>query len=602
MDYATLPQALLTALDRFPNPRMLLYKSGTRWDAISSQEFLCRIASLSQALSQMGLGPGDRVGLYSGNRPEWHIVDFAVQGAGGVIVPIYFRESQERMQYILSDSGAKFLFAAGDEQVDQVRRCREKLTRVEHVIAGGTSERHTEFLDYEALTAGSGGHEVEEYRRAAAKISLNELATIIYTSGTTGDPKGVMLSHSNLSSNAIETLRHYDFGSTDLALSFLPLAHVYERTMDYGYMFRGVPIAYLEFMEHIPQALLELHPTIAAAVPRVFEKTYASIMERGQHLKGVQRRIFDWAMSVALAAVPWKAYDAKPSVALRAAWALADRLIYRKIRAGVGGRMRCFPSGSAPLEKRLAEFFWSTGMPVYEGYGLTETSPVVTANLPMQKRVGTVGKPIEGVEVRIAEDGEILVRGACVMQGYCKKPEETRAAFTQDGFLKTGDIGRLDADGFLLVTDRKKELLKTAAGKFVAPQPVENRLKTSAYISNAVVVGDRRKFVSLLIVPNFATLRSRAQAEGHVLGSNEELVADSWARNLIAAEVDRLTADLAQYEKPKRFAILNSEFTYENGELTYTMKLRRKLIEERYGDVIEQLYADVREPLPPARA
>jgi len=319
-------------------------------------------------------------------------------------------------------------------------------------------------------------------------------------------------------------------------------------------------------------------------------------MERSRQLNGPQGSIFRWAIQIARNSVPWRARGENPSAWLRTRWALADRLVYRKIRDGVGGRMRCFASGSAPLAKELAEFFWSVGIPVYEGYGLTETSPVVAANLPAERRLGTVGKPIGGVEVSIADDGEILVRGACVMQGYCKKPDETRAAFTPDGCLLTGDIGHLDADGFLVVADRKKELLKTASGKFVAPQPIENRLKTSPFIANAIVVGDRRKFVSLLIAPNFA------KGEGRALGTNEEIVADSRVRELIGEEIERLTSEMAQYEKPKRFALLASEFTFENGELTYTMKLRRRVIEEHYRGVIDELYADVREPLPPAVA
>ena len=602
MVYLTLPQALLYSLDHFPNPRLLFRKSGDRWESISSEEFLQRIAMLSRSLVQMGLHPGNSVGLLSANRPEWHIMDFAVQGAGGVTVPIYFRESAERMAYILADSGAKILLVAGEEQILLVERAREQLTGVEHIIAAGATEQRTGFLQYETLIRGGNGSEIAEYRRTAARITLNELATIIYTSGTTGKPKGVMLSHENISSNAVETLRHYDLTPADFAVSFLPLAHVYERTMDYGYFFRGVPIAYVERMEDLPQALTDLHPTITAGVPRVFEKTYAAIMERSRQLSALQGRIFRWAMQIARNSVRWKARGEKPSAWLQMRWAVADRLVYRKIREGVGGRIRCFGSGSAPLARELAEFFWSVGIPVYEGYGLTETSPVVAANLPAEHRLGTVGKPIAGVEVSIAEDGEILVRGACVMQGYCKKPEDTLAAFTSDGFLRTGDIGRLDSEGYLVVTDRKKELLKTASGKFVAPQPIENRLKTSPFIANAIVVGDRRKFVSLLIVPDFAALRNRAKEEGRIPGTNEEITSDAAVRKLIGGEIERLTSEMAQYEKPKRFALLASEFTFESGELTYTMKLRRRVIEERYRGVIDELYEDVREPLPPAVA
>jgi long-chain acyl-CoA synthetase len=601
MNYPTVPQALLQALDRFPNPKLLRFQRDQQWESLSSGRFLKRIAAFSGALSQMGVGPGDRVALFSGNRPEWHIVDFAVQGIGGVTVPIYFRESDERMEYILADSGAKILVAAGEAPIVQVSRIRERCGGVAHIVVAGARARDTEFLDYGALTASGSEAAIEAYRKSASQISSRDLATIIYTSGTTGEPKGVMLTHQNLTSNALETFRAFEFDADDLALSFLPLAHVYERTMTYGYFFRGVPIAYLEKPEELQEALREVRPTIAAAVPRVFEKIYANVIAQGQTLTGVKRHIFDSALYTANSAVPWRAYGHRGSQWMQLQWNLADRLVYHNIRAAIGGRMRCFTSGSAPLEKGSAEFFWSIGIPVYEGYGLTETSPVVTANVPGQYRVGTTGKPIGGVEVRIADDGEILVGGVGVMQGYYKKPDETRAAFTADGFVPTGDIGSLDSDGYLTVTDRKKELLKTAAGKFVAPQAVENRVKTSPYIANAMVIGDRRKFVALLVVPNFGAVRAWSRDQGRPLETNGQVSTDDAVGRLIAGEVSRLTAGFATYEQPKRFAILDSEFTFEGGELTYTMKLRRRQIEKKFADAIAQLYADQDEPRPPAR-
>jgi long-chain acyl-CoA synthetase len=601
MNYPTIPQALLQALDSSPNPKLLRFKHDQRWESLSSSRFLKRIAAFSAALSQMGVVPGDRVALFSGNRPEWHIADFAVQGIGGVTVPIYFRESDERMEYILADSGAKILVAAGEAPIAQVSRIRQRCGGVAHVVVAGARERHTEFLDYAALISAGGEGAIEAYRKSASQISSRDLATIIYTSGTTGEPKGVMLSHQNLTSNALETFRAFEFNADDLALSFLPLAHVYERTMTYGYFFRGVPIAYLERPEELQEALREVRPTIVAAVPRVFEKIYANIIAQRQTLTGVNRHIFDWALSAANSPVPWRAYGRGRSPWMQLHWILADRLVYRKIRIAIGGRIRCFTSGSAPLEKGLAEFFWAIGIPVYEGYGLTETSPVVTANVPGQYRVGTTGKPIGGVEVRIAGDGEILVGGAGVMQGYYKKAEDTRAAFTADGFVLTGDIGGLDADGYLTVTDRKKELLKTAAGKFVSPQALESRVKTSPYIANAMVIGDRRKFVALLVVPNFAGVRAWSHEQGRPLSTNQQVATDADVGRLIAGEVSRLTANFATYEQPKRFAILDSEFTFEGGELTYTLKLRRRKIEEKFTDAIAQLYADQDEPRPPAR-
>jgi len=453
-------------------------------------------------------------------------------------------------------------------------------------------------LRYQDLIAIVGGPEVTEYRRRAGEVTSDQLATIIYTSGTTGEPKGVMLTHANLSSNSRDFTDDFELSPSDVALSLLPLAHVYERTIDYGNIFRGVSIAYVEQPETVAQALLEVRPTTMAAVPRFYEKTYANIIEKGHRESGLKRKIFDDAMRVAAKAVPWRAHGKSVPWAVKLRWWVADKLVYSKIHQGVGGRIRIFSSGGAPLAPELAEFFWSIDLPVYQGYGLTETSPVVTFNSPKMNKVGTVGRPIPHVQLRLANDGEILVKGPCVMQGYYRKPEETRAVLTPDGWFSTGDIGRIDADGFLTITDRKKELLKTAGGKFVAPAPIENLLKTSPLISNAMVVGDRRKFVSVLVVVNFAGVEEAARKAGKDFPTAAQAIGDPWVRELMSHEIERLTSSLAQFEKPKRFALLEQDFTYANGELTYTLKLKRRAIEQRYQDTIARLYADVEEPHP----
>jgi long-chain acyl-CoA synthetase len=518
---------------------------------------------------------------------------------GGVTVPVYFNESAERLVYILNDSGAQAIFTAGEAQARKIAECRVKCKALEHVIAvEPRAGLEGEFLGYEALIAAATGDQVAEYRRRAADVSGGQLATIIYTSGTTGEPKGVMLSHSNMSSNATDALSSYDFRPDDVALSFLPLAHVYERVMDYGYLFRGISLAYLEKMETVAEALLQVHPTITAAVPRFFEKMYANIVERGHGEGWLKRGIFDWALRVAAEAVPWRAYGKPVPAGVKIEWRIADALVYSKVRDGVGGRIRTFCSGGAPLARELTEFFWSVNLPVYQGYGLTETSPIVAANLPMANKVGTVGRPIPHVQVSIAEDGEVLVKGPCVMQGYYRKPNDTREAFTAEGWFGTGDIGRLDEDGYLIITDRKKELLKTAGGKFVAPAPIENSLKTSPFIANAMVVGDRRKFVSALIVPNFAAIEAEARKSGREFSTQSQMISDEWVRELLSREVERLTAPLAQYERPKRFGVLERDFAYANDELTYTLKLKRRVIEKHYEDVIARLYQDVEEPRP----
>jgi long-chain acyl-CoA synthetase len=586
-------------MERFPSPRVQNYRTSAGWQAISSEELLRRIAGIAKALTELGVVSGDRVGVFAPNCPEWHVADFAIQGIGGVTVPVYFHESVDRITYILKDSGARVVFTSGEEQARKMAECRPNLPELEQVISvAPPADLHSEILRYDALIASTSDAEIADYRRRAAEVTPQQLATIIYTSGTTGEPKGVMLSHANLSSNALDGAAGYEMSPSDVGLSFLPLAHVYERTMDYSFFFHGVPIAYVEQMETVQQALLEVRPTVMGAVPRFYEKIYANVIEQGHQATGMKRKIFDWAIRVAARAVPWKAYGKSASAGLKFEWGVADKIVYSKIRAGLGGRIRILTAGGAPLAPELAEFFWSVGLPVFQGYGLTETSPIVTANSPRSNEIGTVGPPIPDVQVRIAEDGEILVKGPCVMQGYYHKPDATREVLAADGWFATGDIGRLDSEGYLIITDRKKELLKTAGGKFVAPAPIENLLKTSPYITNAMVVGDKHKFVSVLIVPNFATIGAAARDAGREAMTPGQMVSDTWVRDLVAHEIERLTPTLAQYEKPKRFALLEKDFTYADGALTYTLKLKRRVIEQRYQDIIARIYADVEEPKP----
>src|SRR6266567_2129548 len=514
MNYGTLPSRFLNAIDNLPNPRAQMVRRDGRWQPISSQEFLRRVAGLSTAFVELGVKPGDRLGLFSANRPEWHTADFAITGAGAVTVPVYFNESPERMTYILKHCGAKVVFVAGQPQLHKLLAIRASLPELEHIVAADcAAELPSDCLRYETLIAGASASDVSSYRLRAS------------------------------------------------------------------------------------QALLEVRPTITSAVPRFFEKIYARIMEQGSRNTGVKRMLFDWAMKVARQAVPWRASGSPVSFPVKLQWMLADALVYKKIRLGTGGRLRLVSSGGAPLAKDLADFFWAVGIPIYQGYGLTETSPIVSSNYPVN-REGSSGKPIANVQVRIAEDGEILVKGPCVMQGYYKNPEATREVLGEDGWLRTGDIGYLDKDNYLYITDRKKDLLKTAAGKFVAPQPIENSLKTSPYLLNAVVLGDKRKFIVALLVPNAATVAAKAADAGLQFASKDEMVSHPWVHSLIDSEVKRLTANLAQYETIKRFALLPDDFTFDNGSLTFTLKLKRRVVEQKYRDVIESLYADVAEPRP----
>lgn len=599
MNYGTLPSRLLNAIDSLPNPRAQMFRAADGWEPISSEEFLRRVASLSTAFVELGVKPGDRVGLFAANRPEWHTADFAITGAGGVTIPIYFNESPDRITYILKHCGAKVVFAAGTAQMQKLQSIRAQLPDLEQIVlADCGSDVPSDYLRYETLIATGGATDVASYRMRSSQVLPGQLSSIIYTSGTTGEPKGVMLTHTNFCSNVTDSCANVKFDPKgDLAISFLPLAHVYGRMLDYTYLFHGITIAYVEAVEHVAQALLEVHPTLLAAVPRVFEKIYARIVEKGSKETGTARRIFDWAMSVASRSALWRSGEASAGLGLKTEWALVDKLVYSKIQEGTGGKLRLVFSGGAPLAKPLAEFFWAVGIPIYQGYGLTETSPVLTTNYP-QNRMGSSGKPIPNVEIRIAEDGEVLAKGPCVMQGYYKSAESTREVLTADGWFSTGDIGYLDRDNYLFITDRKKDLIKTAAGKFVAPQPIENALKTSPYILNAMVVGDKRKFISALIVPNPVTVAGKAAEQGIKFSSNAEMAAHPWVHSLIEGEVKRLTANLAQYETIKRFALLPEDFTFDNGSLTFTLKLRRRVVEQQFREVIERLYADVAEPRP----
>src|SRR6266404_1252114 len=510
MTYGTLPSRFLNAIDSSPNPRAQMFRHpDSTWESIASAELLRRVSGLSMALVELGVKPGDRVALFAANRPEWHAADFAINGSGGVTVPVYFHESPERITYILT--------------------------------------------------------------------------------------------HNNMSSNVTDSCATFDFDpATDTALSFLPLAHVYGRMLDYIYLFNGVTVAYVEAVALVAQALLEIRPTVIAAVPRFFEKIYSKLMEQGSKATGIKRKLFDWAIDVARRAAPWRTAGKNVSPVLKAQWALADKLVYKKIRAGTGGKLRMVFSGGAPLSKELAEFFWSIGIPIYQGYGLTETSPILTSNYP-QNRSGSSGRPIPNVLIRIAADGEVLAKGPCVMQGYYKSPDATREVIDEVGWFHTGDIGYLDADNYLFITDRKKDLIKTAGGKFVAPQPIENALKTSPYILNAMIVGDQRRFVVALIVPNAATVSAKVQGQGIRFASPAEMVAHPAVRALIEGEVKRLTTHSAQWETIKRFALLPEDFTFDNGSLTFTLKLKRRVVEQKYREVLDKLYAETSEPVPSSR-
>ncbi len=564
--------------------RLMLVREASQWSPISSQEFYRNVAGMARALTQLGLAKGDRLAILSENRHEWAVTDFACLLVGAVVVPIYSTLTAQQTAYILNDSGAKVVVVSTQDQLKKVLSIKDQ-TALEKVVVMDPVENQDAVPMRHLMHEGSTERDPELESRARS-IAADDLASIIYTSGTTGTSKGVQLSHGNLTSNVLNSMDGFEVGPGHISVSFLPLSHVTARHADIALLYRGVTLAYCPFFEQLPQTLAEVLPTIFVAVPRVYEKIYSQVE---QMVKGFPKRsIYRWALSVGRAHSP-KILAGKTPKAL--SWKLADKLVYSQVRARMGGRIETFVSGGAPLGKELAAWYASIGIRIHEGYGLTETSPVIAINSPRAHKMGTVGRPLSNVEVRIADDCEILVRGPNVFRGYWNRPEETGNAFV-DGWFKTGDIGNLDEDGFLSVTDRKKDLLKTSGGKFIAPQPIENSIKLNALIGTAVVLGDRRKFASVIISPHFPLLEEWARANHVSFSTRQELVANLKVKALYEGIIAEVNRGLARYETLKRVLLVPDEFTANDGTLTPTLKLRRKAIEERYRKQIDDLYKE----------
>ena len=594
-DYAvtTLGRLFLNAcrIHRKPN-RMMVKKDGA-WRPIATDEFETTVRRLSLGFQALGLKPGDRVALLSENRPEWVMADFAALTAGGVTVPIYASLLPDQVRYIVDDSAAKIVVCSDRDLLRKVEAVRSSLPSVEHVVLleGEAPEGTLAFAD--VLDRGKRLDETSPgaFERSAEAALPGDLASIIYTSGTTGLPKGVMLSHANFVSN-IDSLRAViDFRADDTILSFLPLSHVLERTATFLFVHSGSAIAYAESIEAVAANMVEVRPTIVVSVPRLFEKIYARVMDQILAGSRLKRAIFVWALATGKKyAARVIAHEPVPKhLALKRG--LAEKLVYSKITSKTGGRMRFFVCGGAPLSKDIAEFFYAMGLIVLPGYGLTETSPVLAANTLNDYRFDTVGKTVPGVELRIAADGEILARGPNVMMGYYKNETDTREVM-KGGWLHTGDIGRFDADGFLTITDRKKDIIVTSGGKNIAPQPIESLIQSSPYIANAVVVGSTRRFISALIVPDFDKLESRARAQGVPFKDRAELCRRTELIDFLLDEVSRVTPDLAPYERVKKIAVLDRDFDIGAGEVTPTLKVKRNIVEQKYADLIEALYRD----------
>ncbi|MGB4704019.1 MAG: long-chain fatty acid--CoA ligase [Candidatus Saccharicenans sp.] len=573
-------------------PLMLVKKEG-KYVPIPTEEFSRRVRNISAGLRALGLRSGDRLIILSENRPEWVMVDMAVVCMGAVTVPIYTSLTPEQIKYIITDSEARFVVCSNQEMWAKIAAIKNELPRVDkYIIIDGPAPEGVMTLE-EVEKEGEKLNQLDpaEFDRIAESIGPDDLATIIYTSGTTGIPKGAMLSHYNLVSNVQALRAVIEYTDKDTDLSFLPLSHVLERMCTFAWIYVGATIAYAESIDTVAQNMVEVRPTIMVSVPRLFDKFYARVIDNVLSSPPLKKKIFFWALKVGRKYARKKIDGGKISPWLRFRYRLAYRLVFSKIVERTGGRIRFFVSGGAPLSRDIAEFFYAMGILIIEGYGLTETSPVIAVNRLNDFRFGTVGKVIPGVEVKIAPDGEIWARGPNIMKGYFKKETETREAF-EDGWFKTGDIGYLDRDGYLVITDRKKDIIVTAGGKNVAPQPIENTLKTSPYIANAVVVGNNRKFVSALIVPDFDKLEVYARENGIAFGDRHELVSRPEIYDFYMKEIERLTPHLANYEKIKKITLMEKDFEIEAGELTPTLKVRRKIVEEKYRDLIDRMYQE----------
>ena len=588
----TLNQLFFTAARRYNKPDAMMARVDGKWQPISHATILERVRRIALGLSSLGVARGDRVAILSENRPEWAFADYACLTSGFADVPIYATLPAEQIPYLLEDSGAVAIFVSTPAQAAKIAGVRARCTGLRYVIAfdeSARSDANMTLRDLEAKGAAADTTErAAEYERSAMAVSPNDLATIIYTSGTTGAPKGVMLSHDNIHSNVEGTRRVVPI-ENDVAISFLPLCHIFQRMGDYWFFATGTTIAHVENFDLVPAAMQEVRPSIALSVPRLYEKMYARVLENALTGGALKKRIFFWARAVGDRWADEKLAGREPGGMLSLQYALAQRLVFSKLQARTGGRMRYFVSGGAPLATEINKFFYAAGLTILEGYGLTETSPVIGVNTPVNFRIGTIGKPIDGVEVKIAPDGEILTRGPHVMKGYFNKLEATSEAIDPDGWFHTGDIGVIE-DGFIRITDRKKDIIVTAGGKNIAPQPIENLVKTNKYVSQAVMIGDRRKFPVLLIVPNYEQLEKWAKLKNLIWTDRSQLLAMPSVAAMMDKEVRSKLTGLAPFEMPKKIALLGSDFTVEGGELTPTLKVKRRVIEKNYKSLIDSLY------------
>ena len=589
----TLNQLFFAAIEKYRRPDTLQVKRDGRYHPISAETLLERVRRASLGLEELGVRAGDRVAILSENRPEWAVVDYATLALGAADVPIYPNLPADQVCFILRDSAACVVFVSNPDQAAKVAANRASCPALRHVISFGPPtngvDRSLDMIETAGAAAGNDGKR-EEFRDRALRVRPDDLATIIYTSGTTGDPKGVMLTHDNIYSNVVAGAASIPFAGDDTCLSFLPLSHIFERMAGHYLMLHaGASIAYAESTDTVPLNMSEVRPTLVLSVPRLYEKMYARVLENALAGGGVKKRIFFWGRAVAERWANVKLAGGEPKGFLAAQYALAQRLVFSKLRTRTGGRLRYFVSGGAPLAPEINKFFYAAGLTILEGYGLTETSPVICVNTPKDFRIGTVGKPVPGVEVAIAPDGEILTRGPHVMRGYFNKPTATAEAIDSEGWFHPGDIGEI-RDGFLAITDRKKDIIVTAGGKNIAPQPIENKIKTNKYVSQAVMIGDRRKYPVVLIVPNWDQLEKWAKLHNILWTDRAQLLAMPTIHAKMEKEVFGGCADLARFEMPKKVGLLEHDFSIERGELTPTLKVKRRVVDKQYKSMIDSLY------------
>lgn len=596
-----LSQLFTRAVKKFNKKHVFYYKHGGDWIPISHEELATRVQDIALGLMELGVQRGDRVALLCEHRPDWTMIDLGILSCGAIVVPIYATQISQQIEYVIHDSEARVIFVSTRAQLEKVLAVAPRLPRLEYIVViDRVTLPHTEkpviqMSELEQYGRPAAAEKTKRLQDARDRVGWDDVATLIYTSGTTGVQKGVILTHGNLLSNLQSGLADFDISDKDIALSFLPMAHVFERLVIYIYLDRGCTVYFAQSVEAVAANLREVRPTIFTSVPRLFEKAYQKIGEVGNSGSQFKRKIFAWAMTVGKEWAVQHHTHGSVGLILGAKYKLAWRLVFSKWPAVLGGRLKYCIVGGAALPPDLAYVFLAGDVLLLQGYGMTETSPVISVNTPRHNRIGTVGRVIAGVEVKLAEDGEILVHGPNVMKGYLNLPKETEEVLTPDGWLHTGDIGEFDKDGYLRITDRKKDLIKTSGGKYICPQLIEGQVKISRFVSQIVVIGNGRKFPAALIVPNFETLQSETAAMGLIGVSRASLIEHSQIVRLFLQEVDRLTPNLAKYEKIKKVALLPNELSIESGELTPTLKVKRRVVEEKHKALIDRMYEDASE-------